>query len=128
MMKQLLHSLFGATEQGKPRPGCLGEQWGVGGGASPGPIHTEPEDQACHTLIKTLLCSPPLQSRSHTSHLILFLLSALPSPCSTLLPTSCSANIQASSACFVVLRPATPFASSQFFPLSFLSFKEVKFT
>lgn len=107
MMKQLLRSLFGATEQGKPRPGCLGEQWG-GGGASPGPVHTEPEDQSCHTLIKTLLCSAPLQSRSHTSHLILFLLPALPSPCSTPLPTSCSANIQASSACFVVLRPATP--------------------
>lgn len=119
MMKQLLHPLFGATEQGEPWPGCLGEWWGVGG-ASPGPVHTEPEDQSCHTLIKTLLCSPPLQSRSHTSHLILFLLPAGPSPRSTPLPTSCSANIQVSSACFVVLRPATPLPLVNFFHYLYL--------
>ena len=126
MMKQLLRSLFGATEQGKPRPGCLGEQWGGGRLPQPCPHRARGSVMSHPDQNPPMFCTFAESVTHLPSH-------PVPSSCFTfsmLHPTAHFLLCQHPSFFCVLcsLETCYPFASGQFFPLSFLSFKEVKFT
>lgn len=126
MVKQLLHPPFVATEQGEPRPGCLGERWGVGG-RLPWPC----PHRARGSVISHPDQNPPVLSTfaESVTHLPSHPVPSSGFTLSMLHPTAHFLLWQHPSFFCLLLSLETcyPFASSQFFPLSFLSFKEVKF-